>query len=173
MATSYSCEQQSFIFRKQEEIGSNAKIFTVDSEPGQSLEEKKLEEITVTESKKIGTAIKKERKPRRIGKRIVWNGAGRVTYEEILGSFGVKEGNEAQVGTMVSKSQTDVGNSSRKEKKAPSMWDYSRRCLPKEFVGLDRGTFLMEPVGMNLCFLETHVLIKICSMVGHFQLYFL
>lgn len=50
--------------------------------------------------------------------------------------------------------------------KPPSMWDYSPRGLPKEFVGVDRSNFLVNPFNMNLCFLGKDILAKICSMVS-------
>ena len=50
----------------------------------------------------------------------------------------------------------------------PSMWDYSARCMPKEFIGLDQTTFLVDPPQQDLCFLKKRLLFKICEKVGHF-----
>lgn len=51
--------------------------------------------------------------------------------------------------------------------KAPSMGDYDRRSQPKEFAELGLETFLEDPSLPNLCFLENHILNKICEKVNH------
>lgn len=69
------------------------------------------------------------------------------------------------------------GKKKEKEKKdgQPSMWNYDRRCQPKEFVGLEPETFL-EDSNHRLCFLGSDLLEKICEKVGycyfHFEPYF-
>lgn len=53
---------------------------------------------------------------------------------------------------------------------SPSMWDYNSRCLPREFVGLKRETFLVDPNVRNLCDLDQDTLVKICEKVAAYFL---
>lgn len=103
--------------------------------------------------------------PRNEKKKIEQEADGNITVEEIFEAYGIREEEESQ--PVVSRSSTEGVGKNKKE--PPSLWDYDRRCLAKEFVGLDQGTFLADPFRKNLCFLETDVLIKICKMVSHFS----
>lgn len=87
--------------------------------------------------------------------------------QEVLRNFGVQDPADITPQAIVEwkAGQASVEGIHRK-KKVPSMWDYNQRCLPKEFVGLEPETFLVDRLAsQNLCFLGTDLLIQICKKV--------
>lgn len=104
---------------------------------------------------------KKVRKPRRTNWYIGFYRKEELTVEDIFKAYGIKEGETPEVGDLPLKTKTDGKKIDKNEE------DYDPRCLRKEFVDMDRDTFLVDQSKMNLCFLG--VLAKICSMVSHLQ----
>lgn len=111
----------------------------------------------------VKTAIE-PRIPRK--KDIEWDGELTITKKEILDVFGIDEAARGEH-VLIQKKEEIMD----KNEEVPSMWDYDPRRLPKEFVGLEQDSFLMDPTKLNLCFLNKSILSKICSMVGHFLVF--
>lgn len=142
-------------------LTNKTQIFSQPEEPDPVAQDEGMDEsvrdyltaVEYEEEEEVRPAIEK-RVPRREGTMIEWKKSRKViTGWEIFETYGIYENEEVQdVQLSLTRDVNDQMLSKNKEE-TPSLWDYDRRCFPEEFIGLDRGTFLEEPVGMNLCFL--------------------
>ena len=86
-----------------------------------------------------------------------------------MNAFGIKKKKTGLTKDMTAKRLLDTQKQEEgigENGEVPSLWDYNPCCLPKEFVDLDSDTFLVDSSRMNICFLSTTVLKKICAMVS-------
>lgn len=119
---------------------------------------------------------KKESKPRRRGRKIRFEGDGTFELDEMAALLsGVDEPlQRVEVLRRLKDNLAmtiDMKKYDNTYRAIPSMWDYCRLTLPREFRGLKPETFLENPEKNNICFLEREILIRVCSMVS-FETYY-
>lgn len=139
------------------------------------MEEEEVEENNKRDRKE--EEDKPRRTVRRFGTKIVAACVKTVKLDELLKTYGLEQGGTCyEIDNLTLKARTDAlekiadeeKRKKKKEEDAPSMWDYSARCMPKEFISLDQTTFLVDPAQQDLCVLKKGLLVKICEKVGHF-----